>query len=122
MLSWRQAFKLTPIVFVVALAGGLLAFNSSDTPEDVQGTPATVKKNDVPSITAGKRHKAARQSVPEDTEEVMTPKSKASGGSSESAGQLTRGYVVSKMPKTDLKQFSMLGVTLKSGLDRKYVL
>src|SRR5699024_542187 len=111
MLSWRTAFKLTPVVFVIALVGALLAFNSSDATRDTEGTPATVKKNEVPSVDDGQLDVKPRKSMPDGEPAKMGTKSGQIG-----PAELKSGYVVSKLPETDLKQFSMLGVTWDSGL------
>ena len=111
MLSWRTALKLTPVVFVLALVGALLAFNSSDATRDTEGTPATVKKNEVPSVDSGQLDVKPRKSMPDGEPSQKGKKSSQSG-----PAELKSGYVVSKLPETDLKQFSMLGVTWDSGL------
>src|SRR5699024_27410 len=115
MLSWRTAYKLTPVVFVVALIAALLALNNSGEAEDTEGTPATVKKNDVPLVKTGELDEKPRKSMPE----AHQPSTSQEGTDGQSgSAELSSGYVVSKLPQTELKDFSMLGVTWESGLSQ----
>ena len=47
------------------VGGALLAFNSSDATRDTEGTPATVKKNEVPSVDSGQLDVKPRKSMPD---------------------------------------------------------
>src|SRR5699024_663897 len=73
--------------------------------------PATVKKNEVPAVESGQLDGKPCKSMADGEPATKGKKSSQSG-----PAELKRGYVVSKLPETDVKKFSILGVTRDSGL------